>query len=439
MITNAISSYMTEQPALPFCPGCGHDRLLKELDKALVKLQLDPHKTVIVTDIGCIGLSDQYYVTNAFHGLHGRSLTYATGIKLARPELTVIVLMGDGGCGIGGAHLLNAARRNLDLTLIIANNFNYGMTGGQSSVSTPLSGRTATMPGGGIEPPMDLCAISAAAGASWVYRGMTHDIDLADSIAQAIRHNGFSVLDIWELCTAYYTPRNAMNKRELMELAATAGMQTGLLQETQRPEFGAAYRAASVGGKQLRRIPVEKKFANNLTRQMGIVIAGGAGQKVKSAATAFAYAGMLCGLDVTQKDDYPITVMTGHSLSEVNFSPAPIEYTAIDDPDYFLVLSEEGLKKSRKWIGRLAPTCTLFADDQLALPETKAKIRRLDLARARKEIGKLSLSIAATAALVIDSAFIPFDALLEAIRLCQPPDIAEGSLKAAGFGAKLSA
>jgi len=126
-----LQTYMNKEAGpLPFCPGCGHERLLRELDTALVKLQLDPRKTVIVTDIGCIGLSDPYFVTNGFHGLHGRSLTYATGLKLARPELTVIVLMGDGGCGIGGAHLLNAARRNLDLTLIIANNFNYGMTGG---------------------------------------------------------------------------------------------------------------------------------------------------------------------------------------------------------------------------------------------------------------------------------------------------------------------
>ena len=166
-----------------------------------------PQDVVIVTDIGCIGLSDPYFVTNGFHGLHGRSLTYATGLKLARPELTVIVLMGDGGCGIGGAHLLNAARRNLDLTLIIANNFNYGMTGGQHSVTTPLGGRTATTPGGNLEGPLDICATVIAAGASWVYRGMTHDADLADRIVHGVRYPGFAVLDVWELCTAYYTPR----------------------------------------------------------------------------------------------------------------------------------------------------------------------------------------------------------------------------------------
>ena len=115
---------------LPFCPGCGHHTIVKSLDKALVKLQKDPKEVVIVTDIGCIGLSDIYFKTNAFHGLHGRSVTYGCGLKLARPELTVIVIQGDGGCGIGGAHFLNVARRNIGITLIVANNFNYGMTGG---------------------------------------------------------------------------------------------------------------------------------------------------------------------------------------------------------------------------------------------------------------------------------------------------------------------
>lgn len=432
-------SYMSKAGPLPFCPGCGHERILKELDKALIALQLDPRSVVIVTDIGCIGLSDQYFSTNAFHGLHGRSLTYATGIKLARPDLTVLVLMGDGGCGIGGAHLLNAARRNLDISLIVANNFNYGMTGGQYSVTTPFGGRTATTPGGSIEPPLDLCAIAGAAGASWIYRGMTHDANLAERIVQAIRHPGFALLDIWELCTAYYTPRNEMNKRVLIELAERSGMPTGLLVEKRRPEFGAAYRAAASNGKKPRRIVIEKAFGNSLDRQVGIVIAGGAGQKVKSAATALARAGMLCGLDATQKDDYPITVMTGHSLSEINLSPSPIEYTAIDHPDYFVVISEEGLRKARKWIGQLPATCMLYIDDRLELPQTNARVKRLNLARARSEIGKLSAALAATAALVVDGCFMPIEALEQAVMRFQPTEIAQSNLKAVRLGGELAA
>ncbi len=131
-----LSSYRNDTP-YPFCPGCGHGPILDHLNKALVKAAIDPAKVVLVSDIGCSGLSDQYFATHAFHGLHGRSLTYATGIKLARPELTVIVVIGDGGTGIGGTHLLQAARRNIGITVLVFDNFNFGMTGGQHSTTTP--------------------------------------------------------------------------------------------------------------------------------------------------------------------------------------------------------------------------------------------------------------------------------------------------------------
>lgn len=433
----AIQTYMSKKAGpLPFCPGCGHDRLLKELDRALLKLQLDPREVVIVTDIGCIGLADTYFVTNAFHGLHGRSLTYATGIKLARPELKVIVLMGDGGCGIGGAHLLSASRRNLDITLIVANNFNYGMTGGQSSVTTPTGSRTATAPGGSLEGPMDLCATTAAAGASWVYRGMTHDADLADRIVEGIRHPGFALLDVWELCTAYYTVRNDMNKRELIALVERTGMRTGIIADIKRPEFGASVRAVKASKRQ--NAIFSKSFESELDHQIGIVLAGGAGQKVKTAATTLARAGILSGLDATQKDDYPITVMTGHSVSEINLSPKSIAYTNIDSPDYFVVISEDGLKKTRKWIERLPASCTLYADDTLQLPETQAKIKKLPLSRNVKEIGRLSVTIAAIGAIVADGKFIPSDALEQAIVAFQSASVAETNVKALRVGARMA-
>lgn len=433
-----VRTYMAEDAGpLPFCPGCGHDRLLKELNRALLTLALDPRKVVIVTDIGCIGLSDRYFITNGFHGLHGRALTYATGIKLARPELAVVVLMGDGGCGIGGAHLLSAARRNLDLTLLVANNFNYGMTGGQSSVTTPFGGRTATSPSGNVEGPMDLCATAAAAGASWVYRGMTHDADLADRIAQGIQHPGFAMLDIWELCTAYYTPRNDMNKRELTKLVEATGMRTGIVAEKTRSEFGASYREAGRTTPKPRTTVIETAFASGLDRQIGIVLAGSAGQKVKSSATVLARAGIISGLDATQKDDYPITVMTGHSLSEINLSPERIDYTAIEEPDCFAVISEEGLKKTRKWLARLPETCSVYVDESLSLPETKAKVKRLGFGQVSKQLGKLSLSVAAIGAMVADRQFIPTEALEEAVNRFQPPAIAEANLKAVRRGFEL--
>ena len=439
-MSTVIDTYLTNDiDPLPFCPGCGHDPLLKALNEALVTLQPDPAKTVIVTDIGCIGLSDRYFTTHGFHGLHGRSITYACGMKLARPELTVIVLMGDGGCGIGGAHLLNVARRNIDITLLVANNFNYGMTGGQHSVSTPLSGITPTTPMGNLEGAMDLCETATAAGAGWAYRGTTFDKDLPDRIAEAITQPGFSLLDIWEMCTAYYVLRNKLKKKDLMDIMGRNNFKYGLVANNTRPEYGSQYRATYVDTATPERKPrtIEIKFDNNVTRQTGIVIAGSAGQKIRSAAGLFAQSSMYSGLSATQKVDYPNTVMTGHSVSEIIISPERINYTAIDTVDYFVLVSEDGLKNTKSRIEKLPSTCTLYVEKSLKLPHTEAEIIRLPLMATAKKVNRLSIGIVALAALVKDSGIINLDAFAEAIAAFQNPAAAEISLRALDAGSAL--
>jgi pyruvate/2-oxoacid:ferredoxin oxidoreductase beta subunit/Pyruvate/2-oxoacid:ferredoxin oxidoreductase gamma subunit len=439
-MSTVIDTYLTNEIGpLPFCPGCGHDPLLKALDEALVTLQPDPAKTVIVTDIGCIGLSDRYFTTHGFHGLHGRSITYACGMKLARPELTVIVLMGDGGCGIGGTHLLNVARRNIDITLLVANNFNYGMTGGQHSVSTPLSGITPTTPMGNLESAMDLCETATAAGAGWTYRGTTFDKDLPDRIAEAITQPGFSMLDIWEMCTAYYLLHNKLKKKDLIDIMDRNNFKHGLVANNPRPEYGAQYRATYVDSTTLKHKPhtIETKFRNNVTRQIGIVIAGSAGQKIRSAAGLLAQSSMCAGLSATQKVDYPNTVMTGHSVSEIIVSPERINYTAIDNADYFVLISKDGLKNTKSRIEKLPSTCTLYVEKSLKLPHTEAEIIRLPLITTAKKVNRLSIGIVALAAFVKDSGIINLDAFAEAITTFQKPTTAKISLKALDAGSAL--
>ena len=225
-----ISTYLSESMLpFPFCPGCGHGTILKALDQALVAQGWDPQQVVIVTDIGCVGLSDRYFATNAFHGLHGRSITYATGIKLANPDLHVVVLIGDGGCGIGGNHLINAARRNVGITVLVADNFNFGMTGGQHSVLTPHGAITSTTRAGNLERPLDLCATVTVCGAGFVARSTIFDAELPDLIGRALQHDGFGLVDIWELCTAYYSPNNKFTKSDMMELLEYGGWATGVL------------------------------------------------------------------------------------------------------------------------------------------------------------------------------------------------------------------
>jgi len=172
-------------------------------------------------------------------------------------------------------------------------------------------------------------------------------------------------------------------------------------------------------------------------RQTGIIIAGSAGQKIKSAATILAEGGIFAGLHVTQKDDYPITVQTGHSVAEIIFSPEVIDYTGIESPDYFVLISEDGLKRTKAKIQKLPETCVLYASDDLELPETKAQVRRLPFNALAKEVGKLSLSTASLALMLADSGLYPVEAFETAITTFSSEKIADINLKAAEAGVKL--
>lgn len=437
-IVTPLATYRNET-AYPFCPGCGHGPILDHLNAALVKLQLDPRQVVIVSDIGCSGLSDQYFATGAFHGLHGRSITYATGIKLARPELTVIVVMGDGGTGIGGAHLLSAARRNIGITVLVFNNMNFGMTGGQHSTTTPTGAITATTPGGNLERPLDVCATASVNGASFVYRGTSFDADLADRIAEGIRHPGFAVLDIWELCTAYFVPRNRLTKKALFETLTRLDFPTGVLQQRDAPEYAAALRAAHEserGAPTLDLRPIEPRFTSSLGRRFSVVIAGSAGGRVGSAARILARAAILSGLYAAQRNDYPVTVKTGYSTSELVLGPAPIDYAGVTRPDLLLVLSAEGRKQARRYLERMDHAGEVLALAECLPLETRARVTTLDLAATGVRLHTSQHALAAVAAAVARFGLVPAVALDEAVGQGEPTRL-EGDRKAveAGRGA----
>lgn len=425
---------------LPFCPGCGHARIVEYLDQALTRLAIDPHRLVIVTDIGCVGIADKPFVTNAFHGLHGRAITYATGIKLARPDLRVVVLIGDGGCGIGGAHLLSAARRNVGVAVLVFNNFNFGMTGGEHSVTTPHGARTSTTFAGNLEEPLDICATVAAAKAGFVARTTVYDREAPDLIAAAIQHDGFAVVDIWDLCTAYYVQQNRMSPGAMREIMAQNGIATGILRHAPREEYSAAYRRVyqrtDLPG--LRRVRLPVRFAHRVERRTGLILAGSAGEKIRSAATAFGRATILAGLWATQKDDYPITVMTGHSVSEVLFAPGPIDYTAIEAPDAALLVSEEGLRVVKPLLARMGENGLILAEKELPLPKVPSRTIRLPFARAAASAGKGTLGMVALAAYLAEAQPFPPEALEEAVRLSYGAAAAQANLRAVAAGTRLA-
>ena len=429
-MTQEYVSYRNTR-AYPFCPGCSHSIVMDHLNSALVKLQSDPRKVVIVTDIGCSGLSDQYFSTNAFHGLHGRAITYGTGLKLANPELKIIVIMGDGGCGIGGHHLINAARRNIGMTVLVLNNFNYGMTGGQHSVTTPHGGITSTTRLGNLERPLDIAGTVALNGATFVVRTTSFDNALPQLIERAIASKGFSLLDIWELCAAYYVPNNTFNRAQLEESMVRIGFQRGVVHEEERDEYSLAYRNLIASGMKktqpnAQRVGLKPIFKSDLNRTLRLVIAGAAGQKIASAASLLGTAAVLSNLWATKRDNYPVTVMTGHSVSEVILSPVEIFYTGIDKPDIFLALAPEGMKECKRQLDSLTSDDILYVRKELLPVQTNARIVPLDLSRIpRKEV-----TLAAIGTILKGLNLMPQDALKEAIRIVQSPKIASESLRA---------
>ena len=398
----------------PFCPGCGHGSVLDRLDAALVRLGRDPSKVVIVSDIGCSGLSDQYFTTNAFHGLHGRSVTYASGIKLADPSLEVIVIMGDGGTGIGGTHLLNAARRNIGITVVVMNNLNFGMTGGQHSTTTPAGAITSTTPGGNLEHPLDICATVGANGAAYVYRGTSFDDELTDRLVEAIEQPGFSLLDVWELCTAYYVKANRFSRKAMEALMGELGMAPGVLFRREVPEYAVAYREAHARDASIpaeARGPIPVGFSARADRAQSIVIAGSAGGKVRSAARLVGEAAIRSGLWITQRDDYPITVQTGHSLAELVLSPTEAPLTTVDVPDVLLLLTGEGLHKAKDLLARMHPDGTVVTLPEFADVETAARVLVADPASAGSRIGKGELALVMLAGAVARLELLPVAAL----------------------------
>ncbi len=196
----------------PWCPGCGDGIILKAIATAFAELNIDPDDIVVVAGIGCSGRMPTYFNTNTLHTTHGRALTFATGIKLARPDKTVVVISGDGDAlAIGGNHLIHAARRNIGIKMILINNGVYGMTGGQVSPLTPQKFFTETTPYGNIEPKFDVVNLLMASGVSFVARETVNRmLQLKNVIKQSFQHNGFSVVEAISNCHINLGRKNKM-------------------------------------------------------------------------------------------------------------------------------------------------------------------------------------------------------------------------------------
>ncbi|MDM8538469.1 thiamine pyrophosphate-dependent enzyme [Desulfobacterales bacterium HSG17] len=416
----------TSRPPV-FCPGCAHERILRELDLAFNQMELKGNEIVIVSDIGCSGLFDTFFNTHAFHGLHGRALTYATGLKMANPKLNVIVTMGDGGMGIGGAHLLSACRRNVDLTLLVLNNFNYGMTGGQCSSTSPNHAQLGSGFLNQLEKPLDICQTAKAAGAAYVQRSSAYKKDLAQEIANAVSFQGFSIMDIWGVCPGRYTKRNKLSPKMIDDDLSKLMPLPGPVPENVRPEYSLSYSKAA---KELQPVPlpalIEPQFTPPETGRQEIVLLGGAGQRIVTAGELLCLAGITAGLNATQKNDYPITVLRGHSISELVLSQKKIGFTGIDQPDVIFALSEEGVNRRKAMFSTLTGKTLIIKSKEVEIPECKAEVADVDF--KANNIKKSDWALAALAVMAVRKKIIIPEMLEAALRFKFKGRILEGSI-----------
>ena len=243
-----VKDYRGDQKPV-WCPGCGDFGVLSATFKALAALQLPKHQVVVVSGIGCSSRAPYFMSTFGFHGVHGRALPIATGIKLTRPDLTVLVMGGDGDLmAIGMGHLPHAAARNIDVTCIMMDNQTYGLTKAQASPTSFVGHKTKSTPYGVIAKPMNPVLMALAAGATFVARGYSaKPNELAQLIVQGIRHKGFSFIHVHSPCAEFYNTYDFYDQR-VTEMPAgwdtsdlKAAMELALTEE--RVHLGVFYQA----------------------------------------------------------------------------------------------------------------------------------------------------------------------------------------------------
>ena len=260
---NRMYRYLRPHKRFPnvWCPGCGIGIVMGALIRAIDRLGLDKDEIAMVSGIGCTGRMTVYMDFNSLHTTHGRALAFATGLKMAKPRLRVVTIMGDGDAlAIGGNHFIHAARRNIGISAIVVNNSIYGMTGGQYSPTTPTGMLATTSPYGNIEQPFPTCDLAVAAGATFVARGTVyHSLELDRLIEKALVHKGFAVVEAVSYCHTTYGRINKLGsavdmlryqKENSISMDAASKMTPealrgkivrGVLHEHQFPEYTEAY------------------------------------------------------------------------------------------------------------------------------------------------------------------------------------------------------
>ncbi|MBS3813692.1 2-oxoacid:acceptor oxidoreductase family protein, partial [Candidatus Bipolaricaulota bacterium] len=374
-------------------------------------------------DIGCVGLADKYFPSHTIHGLHGRSPALAAGIRfrLQDPSKHIIVYIGDGGATIGLQHLMEAARLNVNMTVVVHNNMLYGMTGGQSSGLTPEGYATTTEREGSVTGSYDLPQAVNGAGAGFSARVLFNK-GLVDELEVAFESPGFSLIEVMEYCLSYGHKYNPETRIE------------DILEKQDRPlgRWTNEDRLEYVPEKTGRSTPlfsdlpdIPSEFPNELTEPVAVLIGGSAGEGVQTAAKVFAQAAMRAGLEVSKKGEYPVTVGSGFSAVELLMSPEKIEFTGIDSLENVIMVSSVGLDHSYSEIESMQGG-VLVGDESLDLPEVDGELIQKPF---RDKAGGKGAALSALTYWLDQAGIFPMEALDKAAETSKHSDALKESIK----------
>ncbi len=387
----------------PFCPGCGHGIAINHLSKVLEKSGYKPKDLVIVSDIGCSGLIDPLFATHTIHGLHGRSPALALGVAMGLSEKEgkkVIAFIGDGGASIGLQHILEAARRNVDMTLIVLNNLLFGMTGGQvSGLSTQKYKEIIDFEQD--VPPFDVVKLAYSSGARYAAR-VNSPKQIGFYLRKAIETEGFALVEVASLCTSYAFKKlpEFLDVVEPEEEYENLRKPTRILKRPVKPLI----KEEKAG--------MEQSYKPLLNKRIGLIIAGSAGGGVQSIGKFLANAGIISGLNASMKGEYPITVGTGFSVAEVILDSDEIHYTGLTSPGIAIIVTEDGLNKIKN---RLTSETKVYLDASLE-DKLDVQVREKIIKPFGKLVNPKSKALLATAYMLKKEKIVPPEALTDILK-----------------------
>ncbi len=416
-----------------YCRGCGHNSVAVNTARALENSGFDSLDVITVSDIGCCGLIDRYLTCHTVHGLHGRACALASGIRIGlqnkeQKNKVILAFQGDGGATIGLAHILEAARRNINITLIVQNNMVYGMTGGQCSGLSPVCIREKAIKGECNSRPYNLVKLAHDAGATYSRR-ITGIGNYSEYIQEALSADGFSLLEIMEVCPSY--GMSTSNDLKELEYHSDKKLEEEwppfrLRKEKTQPLFHL------IPKEDCRTVESTSQRSGGACTDIGqkerwsAVIFGSAGEGVQSATGLMARSALECGLWASKKGSYPITVGSGFSIGELIISKKEILYDEISLPDIVIIASIDGLNAfSRrfpwKYSGHMIIERSVWEENKSSFPDIINKIQVL-VKNFRKSSGAKGAALSSLVLWAVGNSVLSEEAIISCASESKYPD-----------------